>query len=238
MSIGWQLGRSERVRRPNRWLHASEPPSSVIRGLPAMPTDFKAHLARQLGFLKRSCDAYDHGHFDEGARIAVVARVIFHQTRSSTSLLTHLGNPPLTILSTTRGLPRIPGPPLHFNGLCTLTTGVSGAGVRPKLGGGPTSDFRDVADWWKQVVFVIDRTPISRHDLVLGGANKDGGAHVDPELSHEYELLMQDGAAGELVYKNNAGEEHKEPITDAHFMCLRQIGYEILNSPDLTTLSA
>jgi hypothetical protein len=30
-----------------------------------MEPDFKAHLFRQLGFLWRSCQAYDEGHIDE-----------------------------------------------------------------------------------------------------------------------------------------------------------------------------
>ena len=53
--------------------------------------DFKAHLAKQLRFLERSCKSYDAGFTDEAVRIATVIRVIIHQTGTSTPLLKHLG---------------------------------------------------------------------------------------------------------------------------------------------------
>jgi len=51
----------------------------------------RSQLQRQLGFLKRSCEDFDAGQHDEGLRIAVSLRVLFHDTSASTSLLTHLG---------------------------------------------------------------------------------------------------------------------------------------------------
>ena len=56
-----------------------------------MKPDFPAQLQRQIGFLKRSCLTYDSGHQEEALRIAVSLRVPFHDTKSSVSLLTHLG---------------------------------------------------------------------------------------------------------------------------------------------------
>jgi hypothetical protein len=56
-----------------------------------MKRDFSAQLGRQIGFLERSCLAYGSGHQEEALRIAVSLRVLFHDTQSSVSLLTHLG---------------------------------------------------------------------------------------------------------------------------------------------------
>src|SRR6266545_3514326 len=47
----------------------------------------RSQLQRQLGFLKRSCEDFDAGQHDEGLRIAVSLRVLFHDTSASTSLL-------------------------------------------------------------------------------------------------------------------------------------------------------
>ncbi len=57
-----------------------------------MKTEFTEQLKRHLGFLERSCAAYDSGHQEEALRIAVSLRVLFHDTQhSSVSLLSHLG---------------------------------------------------------------------------------------------------------------------------------------------------
>jgi hypothetical protein len=51
---------------------------------------YQQELKKQLGFLRRSCQLYDEGEVDEAIRIAVPIRTIIHDTRNSTSLLTHL----------------------------------------------------------------------------------------------------------------------------------------------------
>jgi hypothetical protein len=63
-------------------------PTLCLRGY---MSDFHAHLKTHLGFLARSCIAYDQGHLEEALRMAVSLRVMFHDTQSSTSLLRHLG---------------------------------------------------------------------------------------------------------------------------------------------------
>ena len=47
-------------------------------------------LGSHIGFLERSSRDYDAGHEDESLRLATSMRVVFHDTRSSTSLLTDL----------------------------------------------------------------------------------------------------------------------------------------------------
>jgi len=89
-------------------------------------------------------------------------------------------------------------------------------------------------EWWNQVVLVIDRQPITRRSLVLAAADKDGGAHVDAALTKEYEALIVN--FGEIVTTYADGTEARFAVDNAHFMALRQIAYEILNSPDLAAL--
>jgi hypothetical protein len=52
---------------------------------------FKEQLRRQLSFLRASASTFDAGNQGEAVRIAGVIRTLLHETRSMTSLMTHLG---------------------------------------------------------------------------------------------------------------------------------------------------
>lgn len=197
--------------------------------------DFRGQLNRQLGFLSRSCEAYDLGHNDEAIRVATTARILLHQTRTSTSLLQHLNATTISLLTTTRGASSTGI--VHFVGMGLFSINSdSGSSYKPKLGAGSYTGTLPVSEWWVQVVMVIDGHHISRRALVLAAANKDGGAHVDSSLTPEYEALSKGGAVGSIVHESP--ESYAEyPITDAHLVSLRQIGYELLNSPQLLGLA-
>ena len=59
--------------------------------LKIMPSVLATQLKRQLVFLRNSAAAYDDGALEEAVRIAVVIRVLCHDTAKSTSLLAHMG---------------------------------------------------------------------------------------------------------------------------------------------------
>lgn len=191
--------------------------------------DFVEHLRKQLRFLERSCASYDAGYMDEAVRVATVIRVLIHNTKASTSLLTHLNATTINLLSTT------PEPSLQttfFVGLGMMRIGGAGSKYFPQLGDGPpVSQFIPVSNWWDQVVMVLNGHRISRRQIVLTAANKDGGAHVDAMLSAEYEALAKAGAIGSFVYQTQ-GKRVEAPIHDAHLVSLRQLGYELLYSPE------
>lgn len=190
---------------------------------------YRDYLRQQLLFIRNSCDAYDRGEMAEAIRIGTAIRVILHQTSQSTSLLTHLGATDVRLLTTTRG-PSQPGvngftgEVRNFDGMAALER----LPLRPKLGNTTFTAELPAPDWWSQAVMVIERQYISRRVIVLAAANKDGGAHVDVELPPEYAMLV------EGVWTNvGTGES----IPDHHVLCLRQFGYELLNSPSLLTLA-
>ena len=62
-------------------------------------------------------------------------------------------------------------------------------------------------------------------------SNKDGGAHVDKKLSKEYGETAKSGFLGTITVGDTT-----IPIDNTHLTALRQIGYELLNSPEITTL--
>lgn len=189
--------------------------------------DIREQLRRQLGFLERTCASFDAGYRDEAIRIAVCLRILFHDTRSSTSVLKHLSAKDISILSTVR-------PRDDFDRLMGwdgIGGGFGPSGRVPKLGRSSYSSAIPLADWWDQIIFLPAPGVFTRRrDLVLTAANKDGGAHVDAALTPEYESVIK--------MWNISGPEGVPlgPAQETHFYALRQLGYEVLNSPELVRL--
>jgi hypothetical protein len=192
--------------------------------------DFRSHLARQLSFLERSCAAFDAGFHDEAIRIATVVRVLIHQTKNSTSLLKHLNATTINLLSTCE--PTTPNT-LLAKGMGTLSYSSEGGwSYFPSLGDGPIKELIPVSKWWDQEVMVHHPVRLTRRKIVLSAANQDGGAHIDEKLSAEYEALTKAGFAGVVSHTGPAGTTTKS-LEGSHFVCLRQMGYELLHSPAL-----
>ncbi len=193
-------------------------------------------LRRQIGFLERSCQGFDDGFVDEAIRIAVSIRILLQNTRNQTSLLTLLGER-VKLLSSTEE-PH-PDAILAVGGLSftRLTQGDAGltAFHKPVLSESSFYAEIDVAVWWNQTIQILpDSTKINRKLIVLSAANKDGGAHVDPKLNKEYQQLI-DGVSHIVTYDNGIPIK-RVPIPDSHFTDLRQLGYEVLHSPDILKL--
>lgn len=87
------------------------------------------------------------------------------------------------------------------------------------------------------MVLFTDGTPYSREAIVRDTANKEGGAHVAATLTPEFERLTTPGVIGDLV-EISGGVETRTPIPDIHFVCIRQMAYELLNSPELLKLAS
>jgi len=194
---------------------------------------FIDHLKKQLGFLERSCQSYDNGYIDEGVRIATIIRVLIHDTNASTSLLKHLNATTINLLSTTF---EPSSDTVSFVGMGMMKVGGDESSYFPQLGNGPINDSIPVSSWWDQVVMVLGKEQrITRKKIVLAAANKDGGAHVDKKLTKDYEALSKDGATGYILYISE-GKPVEFPIENAHLVSLRQMAYEVLNSPDLAKI--
>jgi hypothetical protein len=106
----------------------------------------------------------------------------------------------------------------------------------PKLDTARTKRYVSVARWWGREVVYLDTAAnltFSRKSLVLAAVNKDGGAHVDSVYPPDYNLIR--AGVGWSMTITPAGSPDAITITfqDAHLAALRQMGYEILNSPDI-----
>lgn len=194
-------------------------------------TRTKEKLREQLGFLSRSCAHFDAGHESEALRLATGLRILFHNTRHSRSLLVQLGLENGEMLSSSRG---------HGNWKDYFAERIDinspqPVSMRPLLG----DKFvrLPVSDWWSsESVFVHEGDSYSRRKIILSAANKDGGAHVDPQLEAYYQILCEgryaSGITGNLEYSGEPPFPQGVTIypSNAHLALIRQFAHEAIVS--------
>jgi hypothetical protein len=88
--------------------------------------------------------------------------------------------------------------------------------------------FIEFDEWWsEEKVFVSSESKLTRKDLVLAVANKDGGAHFDDKVQKNYDDFRHSWSGGSTLVGTSSGKERgydNIPIYPA----IRQIGYELL----------
>lgn len=198
---------------------------------------FRRLLSSHLGFLKRSCWLFDQGHEDEALRIATSLRVIFHDSRHATSLLTHLGmygrdNLMLGTEHTRHGADwwmDFFAVHLDFNGPDPVRVAAICATHRYTA--------RPAIDWWaSETLFAYDGVDYTRKSVVRAMADQDGGAHVDAVLASFYESLMRHdeglSITAEFERLGAAPFEHGVPqyARNTHLALMRQLAHEVLST--------
>jgi hypothetical protein len=202
--------------------------------------ELEEHLRRQVTYLRRSASAYDDGATDEAFRLATTVRVLCHETGSSRSLLHQLGLLPakLRFVNTALRVPDLPSGAFAITaGLGTIRINFDAVTATPT----PVLDDLDsyrvnppqrFEQWWG-TRFLSNESPLrgerqvftySRRDVVLGMANKDGGAHVDPKMPDEYRgLVDHDGTVALVV----GGQPVSIPQRAFATAWMRQIAHEV-----------
>jgi hypothetical protein len=121
---------------------------------------------------------------------------------------------------------------MSHHGLVGLRIGGgNGSFYAPLQDGSPSRPckYAKFPDWWNQIVIVDSKkSKFNRRDLVLALANKDGGAHVDPELDQAYADLTRNNSIG-WVFSD--GKEER-PMGDVELFSVRQIAFEIIESAE------
>ena len=104
-------------------------------------------------------------------------------------------------------------------------------------GGGPwTPTDVSFTSWWEEIVIKDGEGQVfSRKDLILAMANKEGGAHVAPELDEAYAKLTRFHSQGWQVRTEEVRQPADNSLAEAS---VRQIAHEFLVSverafPDL-----
>jgi len=192
--------------------------------------EMKSHLKEQIEFLKRSSQSYDEGFTSEAKRLTVAIRVLLHDTQKSTSLLTHLKKKDILFYDTS--LDHNPNNLLPTLGLIMMKIGPNGAEYVPPLDDGPPIRYCKgkipFEKWWNEIVLVDGKgNKLTRSDLVLAVANKDGGTHVDPKLDKAYVDLTRFNSLGWKFVQSGI---EKDFATGPELASVRQISHEVLKS--------
>ena len=188
------------------------------------------HLEDIIDFLEASSISFDSGKTGEAKRLSVSIRVLLHDTKRSKSLLGLLGwkNGHSFLNSANAYNPKNLMP---HHGLVGLKAGgdSDGSYFSPLADGAPSRPYKYIkfVEWWNETVIVDGkREKFNRRDIVLALSNKDGGAHVDPELDEAYANLTRNNSVG-WVYSDGINQR---PIMDVEKYSIRQIAYEVLES--------
>jgi hypothetical protein len=198
-------------------------------------TALHAHLAEQIEFLKASAAAFDAGFEGEAKRLAVVIRVLVHDTKTSHSLLGQLGIKNCDFVDTSFDFN--PKNILSHGGLVFTALGPPSTRFVAMLDDIPPVFFKKVPfdKWWNKQVFIDkDRRTLTRKDVVLIAANQDGGAHIDPALDARYAELAT--GLGWVATDNGV----TRVMEGAERAAIRQIAHELLKTlvPDYSKMPA
>jgi hypothetical protein len=182
---------------------------------------------QQIYFLRTSCDDYDKGITIEGKRIAITLRILFHNSKTSTSLISHIVHPKQTFMSTCCTIKYDPNFQLSQLALISSFLPASTTQFYIPLDKASDKNMHSFEKWWNEIV-IIDQAgnEFSRKDIVLSISHKDGGAHVDPVLDDKYYNLSRKNSLGMVVGQN----DQWLPIISPELATVRQIGHEVLKT--------
>lgn len=191
--------------------------------------DLKSHLKEQIQFLLRSGQSYDEGFTSEAKRLAVVIRVLLHDTRRSISLLKLLEKKNILFYDTAYEYDPYNLAPT--TALVMMGVGPEGAKYIPPLDDDMRAHLNDrkvsFEKWWNKIVIAdTNGNKLTRKDLILSVANTDGGAHIDPKLNKDYATLTKFNSLG---WKYVSGEV-EEDLLGSELASIRQINHEVLKS--------
>lgn len=198
-------------------------------------SDLQEHLREQLGFMIKSCRAYDDGDTAEAKRLAVSMRVLLHDTKVSHSLLSQLGLKTIGFLNTAtpiqdgekRAILAFLQTKLTVNDDLTIT-GQHHPLLSHRPEGWPRARKRMFPDWWNQTVLTDTAgRRFTRRVLVTEVANTDGGAHVGPGLDRSYAALSRDNSIGCAVGQLSGDLVQ---IDKSELASIRQIAHELVVS--------
>ena len=191
--------------------------------------DLELALQEQISLLIHACDSYDKGFEAIGKHIAVILRVLLHNTSVSRALLDQLGYRKIKFYDTA-GV-QDPENLMSSCGLVAMriVTNIGGSYI-PKFQAGsgdePSPDPKiNFTSWWNNHVYKdINNNFMNRRELILNVANTDGGGHVDPGLDELYYAFSKKNALG-WTFSN--GKIEKTFDGKPELVCMRQIAHEV-----------
>ena len=193
--------------------------------------DLEADLSEQLQFLASSGRAFDQGDLAEAKRIALVIRVLVHDTAMSHSLLAQLGvKDSLAWADSAPVIDNDPNIVGRSPGLTAMGLGADGiafsARYMDSIERSNTTRYVSFSDWWERpVILDSNDAEFSRKELVLALVNKDGGAHLD-RLNEKTHALVHGNSAGFVCV--DTGGATPSPIPTPIYASVRTVAEELL----------
>ncbi|MGH9711889.1 MAG: hypothetical protein ACRD5M_01140 [Candidatus Acidiferrales bacterium] len=153
-------------------------------------------LREQMGLLRTSLDSFYAGNFAESLRIATAIRVLVHETGSSKPLLKQARPDGLDLqIKEHVGEAARPDEEEVFSFAVGIRMG-PGPALAPAVDlDSSHNTMSSVGAWWNRTVFTFRsqfgrQLIYTRKKVVLTLANKEGGAHVDPDEDADYVRLL------------------------------------------------
>lgn len=176
--------------------------------------------------MQTSCEQYDKGYHIEAKRLAVIIRVLVHDTPKSTSLLAHLKIKEKIYYYNTA----IPDTKFGLTNVMTTTEDRGKTIYIAPLDKGGTSRKKRTwiifKTWWEEMTVLSDgKNTFTRKQLVQSVANKDGRAHIASEIHGAYKQISRKNSLN--VYHNRSGV--LKAVNDIELASIRQIA-ELLKS--------
>lgn len=167
------------------------------------PSNDAKLLQDQYSRLKDALQGFYAGKDVQALNVAITIRVLLHASKSSKSLLSRLHIDYLN-------LPIYDKPPLGPKTVFAVRTPlvISGDGTkgtaRPQFDNG-LYHLVPLSRWWNDDYQPLGALRLSKKEIVLNVANKDGGAHIDSKLPDHHATLSEPPF---YFAMDNGGEKH------------------------------
>ena len=199
--------------------------------------DLYNHLKDEIQLLVFLSKSYDEGLEHVAKILANRIGILIHDTRNSTSLLTQLKKSSILFYDTSSDVLSDPNIKLidSYRGLVANRLSIQADGSSslewvPWLDNTPpyyAIKKTSLTKWLNKIVIVDGNgNPFTREDLILCVRDKDGGAHIDPELEKDYADLSRHNSMGWKLMKDGVPIDESGP----HLASIRQIAHEIIKT--------
>jgi hypothetical protein len=150
------------------------------------PGNYLNLLREQYGLLKDAVDGFYAGNGAKANDAAVRIRTLVHNTAKSTALLSLIA-PNYMKLSIYHRTKKFTHPNAVFVLHQPIQVSADGTAkfIRDDFTN-PDYELVPLERWWTENYLVIGAIGSSKRQVILDLANKDGGAHVDPEVPYRH----------------------------------------------------
>ena len=195
--------------------------------------DLRKHFDQQLKFLRTSTENFDKGDEDEAIRIALILRILLHDTPKSSSLMG------LLTLKNQIGYysavsPYMPTNMVTYAGLCGYRIDKQHGEYFPSFttGSGLDKKYLNFDYWWNEIIFDDKKALFSRKKIIKMLANKDGGAHIAADIPEDYYALTKLNSLGNIFSFQDDQGNYKEVAmrNNPAYVSVRAIADEFLCS--------